>query len=71
MYDILLMFRLETIAITADFKQAFLQILLDKKDLNIIVYQFTRVVFSLISRRFLLNGTLKLYFTNFLFERFI
>ena len=34
LYDILLRFRLGTIAITADIKQAFLQILVDKKDQN-------------------------------------
>ena len=61
MYDILLRFRLGTIAITADIKQAFLQILVDKKDQNflrflwyddvfsddpnIIVHRFTRVIF--------------------------
>ena len=32
LYDILLMFRLGTSAITADIKQGFLQVLVDKKD---------------------------------------
>ena len=84
MYDILLRFRLGTIAVTADIKQAFLQILVDKKhqnflrflwyddvfdkDPNIIVYRFTRVIFGLISSPFLLNLTLKLHFTNLLFK---
>ena len=62
LYDILLRFRLGTIAITADIKQAFLQILVDKKyqtflrflwyndvfsdDPNSILYRFTRVIFE-------------------------
>ena len=84
LYDILLRFRLGTIAITADIKQAFLQILVDKKDQNflrflwydnvfsndpnIILYRFTRVIFGLISSQVLLNGTLKLHFTKLLFK---
>ena len=84
LHSILLRFRFGTIAITADIKQAFLQILVDKKDQNflrflwyddvfsddpnIIVYRFTRVVFYLISSPFVLNGTLKLHFTKLLFK---
>ena len=84
LYDILLRFRLGTIAVTADIKQAFLQILVDKKDQNflrslwyddvfsddpnIIVNRFTRVIFGLISGPFLLSGTLKLHFTKLLFK---
>ena len=84
LYDILLRFRLGTIAITADIKQAFLQILVNKEhqnylrflwyddifkeEPNIIVYRFTRVIFGLISSPFLLNGTLKLHFTKLLFQ---
>ena len=84
LYDVLLRFRPGTITITADIKQAFLQILVDKNDQeffrflwydevfsddpNIIVYQFTRVIFGLISSPFLLNGTLKLHFTKLLFK---
>ena len=84
LHDILLRFRLGTIAITADTKQRFLQILVDKKDQNflrflwyddvfsddpnIIVYRFTRVIFGLISSSFLLNRTLKLNFTKLLFK---
>ena len=37
-------------------------------DPNIIVYQFTRIIFDLISRPYLLNGTLKLHFTKLLFK---
>ena len=78
------MFRLGTIAVTADIKQAFLQNLVDKKDQNflrflwyddvfsdnpdILVYRFTRVIFGIISSPFLLNRTLKLNFTKFLFK---
>ena len=78
------MFRLGTSAITADIKQAFLQVLVDKKDenflrflwyddvfsdnLNIIVYRFTRAIFGLISSPFLLNEILKLHFTKLLFK---
>ena len=84
LYDVLLRFRPGTITITADIKQAFLQILVDKNDQeffrflwydevfsddpNIIVYQFTRIIFDLISRPYLLNGTLKLHFTKLLFK---
>ena len=84
LYDILLRFRLGTIAITADIKQAFLQILVDKKDQNflrflwyddvfsddpnIIVYRFTRLIFGLILSPFLLNGILKLHFTKLLLK---
>ena len=84
LFYILLMFRLGAIAITADIKQAFLQILVDKKDenflqflwyddvfsddLNNVVYRFARVIFGLVSSPFLLNGTLKLHFTKLLFK---
>ena len=84
LYDILLRLKLGTIAITADIKQAFLQILVDKKDQNflrfvwyddvfsddpnVIVYRFIRFIFGLISNPFLLNGTLKLHFTKLLFK---
>ena len=78
LYNILLMFRFGTIAITADIKQGFLQILVDKKiktffdfcgtmfsvfsyDLNIIVHQFTRVIFCLIWIPFLQNIKVTFY----------
>ena len=75
LYDILLRLRLEPIAITANIKQAFLQISVAKEhqsflrflwfddifdiDPSIIVYRFTRVIFGLNSSPLLLNGTLK------------
>ena len=82
LYDILLRLRLEPIAITANIKQAFLQISVAKEhqsflrflwfddifdiDPSIMVYRFTRVIFGLNSSPLLLNGTLKVYFSKLL-----
>ena len=96
LYNILLRVCLGRIAITADIKQAFLQISVAKENQNflrflwfddifdidpsIIVYRFTRVIFGLNSRPFLLNGTLKVHFSkllhqqiyeNFVFEKLL
>ena len=85
LYDILLRFRLGPIAITADIKQAFLQISVAKENQNflrflwfddifdidpsIIVYRFTRIVFDLNSNPFLLNETLKVNFSKLLHQQ--
>ena len=85
LYDILLCFRLGLIAITADIKQAFLKISVAKEhqnflrflwfddifdiDPSIIVYRFPRVIFSLNSSPFLLNGTLKVHFSKLLHQQ--
>ena len=85
LYDILLRFRLGPIGITADIKQAFLQISVAKEhqnflvflrfddifdiDPSIIVYRFTRVVSDLNSSPFLLNGTLKVHFSKLLHQQ--
>ena len=84
LYDILVKYRLGIIAITANTKQASLQISVDNKkqnfflflwydsvcsdDPNVIVYQFTRVTFGLIFGTILLNGTVKLHFAKLLFK---
>ena len=84
-YDIILGFRLGAIAITADIKQAFLQISVAKEHQNfprflwfddifdigpsIIVNRFTRVIFGLNSSPFLLNGTLKVHFSKLLHQQ--
>ena len=80
LYDILLRFRLILIAITADIKQAFLQISVAKErqnflrflwfddvfdiDPSIIMYRITRIIFGLNSSPFLLNGALKVHFSK-------
>ena len=85
LYDILLCFRLGPIAITADIKQTFLKTSVAKEhqkflrflcfddifdiDPSIIVYRFPRVIFSLNSSPFLLNGTLKVHFSKLLHEQ--
>ena len=85
LYDILLRFRLGPIGITADIKQAFLQISVAKEhrnflrflwfddifyiDLSIIEYRFTRVIFGRNSSPFLLNGTLKVHFSKLLHQQ--
>ena len=46
LYDILLRFRLGTITITADIKQAFLHILVDKKDQNFLRFLWYDDIFS-------------------------
>ena len=70
-FDVLLRFRLNRIAITADIKQAFLNVGIhpehrdflrflwyDSND-QVVVYRFRRVVFGLTSSPFLLNATIK------------
>ena len=80
LYDILLGFRLEPIAITTDIKQAFLQISVGKErqnflrflwfddifyiDPSILVYRFSKLIFGLNSSPFLLNVTLKVHFSK-------
>ena len=74
MFDVLLRFRLNRIAILADIKKAFLNVEVFKdhqdflrflwydfesKDPKLVVYRFLRVVFGLTSSPFLLNGTIK------------
>ena len=84
-YDILLRFRLILIAITADIKQAFLQISVAKErqnflrflwfddvfdiDPSIIMYRITRIIFGLNSSPFLLNGALKVHFSKLLHQQ--
>ncbi|GFT46268.1 reverse transcriptase domain-containing protein [Trichonephila clavipes] len=74
-FDILLKFRLNTVAFTADMKQAFLQIMLNEEDRDVTkflfsndpsdesqllsIYRFTRVLFGISSSPFLLNATIK------------
>ena len=73
-FDILLRFRLNKIAIVADIKQAFLNIGIHKDDQDylrflwfdnecpdskIVTFRFLRVVFGLTCSPFLLNGTLR------------
>ncbi|XP_066934625.1 uncharacterized protein [Clytia hemisphaerica] len=70
-FDILLRFRLNRIAITADIKQAFLNVgihpehrdflrfLWHSSDNEVEIFRFRRVVFGLTSSPFLLNATIK------------
>ncbi|GFY48814.1 integrase catalytic domain-containing protein [Trichonephila inaurata madagascariensis] len=74
-FDILLRFRLNAVAFTADLKQAFLQIMLNEEDRDVTkfllsndpfdesqlpsVYRFTRVLFGISSSPFLLSSTIK------------
>ena len=85
LYYILFRFRLGPIAITADIKQAFLQISVAKEHQNflrflwfddifdtypsIIVCRFTRVIFGVNSSPFLLNRTLKVHFSKLLHQQ--
>ena len=74
LFDILLRFRMEPVALLADIKQAFLQVSIDEKHRDFLrflwlkdpsdltsecVYRFTRVVFGVCSSPFLLNATVK------------
>ncbi|GFR26348.1 integrase catalytic domain-containing protein [Trichonephila clavata] len=81
-FDILLRFRLNAVAFAADMKQAFLQITLNEKDMDITkcfisndlcdeprppsVYRFTRVLFSISSSAILLSATLKHHLKKYL-----
>ncbi|GFT02249.1 integrase catalytic domain-containing protein [Trichonephila clavipes] len=74
-FDILLRFRLNTVAFTADMKQAFLQIMLNEEDRDVTkflfsndpsdesqlpsIYRFHRVLFGISSSPFLLSATIK------------
>ena len=85
LHNILLRVCLGRIAITADIKQAFLQISVAKEhqsflrflwfddifdiDPSIIVYRFTRVIFGLNSSPFWLNRTLKVHFSKLLHQQ--
>ena len=79
-FDILLRFRLNKIAIVADIKQAFLNIGIHKEDQDylrflwfenenpdskIIVYRHLRVLFGLTCSPFLLNGTIRHHLSQF------
>ncbi len=77
--DILIRFRLNTIAIMADIKQAFLNVAISPEhrdylhflwyDLDseeTIVYKFSRVVFGLTSSPFLLNATIKHHLNRYI-----
>ena len=79
-FDILLRFRLNRIAIIADIKQAFLNIAIEQSHCdylrflwydfssepeNIVVYRFLRVVFGVTSSPFLLNGTIRQHLNQY------
>ncbi|XP_054711322.1 uncharacterized protein LOC129220912 [Uloborus diversus] len=80
-FEILLRFRYYPVAFTADIKQAFLQILLDKEDRDVtrffstdsptsdnimpLVYRFSTILFGLNSSSFLLSATLKHHFKKY------
>ena len=79
LYDVFLRFRLGSIGIIADIRQAFLQISVDPShrdylrflwlnfdsdDPDFYIYRFTRVLFGLTCSPFLLNGTLKHHFQS-------
>ena len=83
LYDVLLRFRLGSIGITADIRQAFLQISVDLSHRDYLrflwinfdsngpdfhIYRFTRVLFGWKCNPFLLNGTLKHHFQSNGFE---
>lgn len=81
LFDILVRFRENKIALVDDIEKAFLNIAVDEKDrdslrflwvedvrdhnLSIVVYRFCRVVFGLNASPFLLNGTLRHHLTIF------
>ena len=80
-FDILLRFRLNKIAIVADIKQAFLNIGIHKEDQDylrflwydtecpdskIVIFRFLRVVFGLTCSPFLLNGTIRHHLSQYL-----
>ena len=80
-FDILLRFRLNKIAIVADIKQAFLNIGIhkedqdylrflwfedDTKDSKILVYRHLRVLFGLTCSPFLLNGTIRHHLSQYM-----
>lgn len=80
-FDILLRFRLNKIAILADIKQAFLNIGIHKEDQDflrflwfenegpdseIIVFRFLRVLFGLTCSPFLLNGTIRHHLSQYI-----
>ena len=83
-FDILLRFRWNRVAVTADTKSAFLLINIAEKDrdflrflwvtntededLDIIFYRFKGVVFGVCSRPFLLNGTLQHHLSEYFAE---
>ena len=80
LFEILLNFRRHIVAITADIKQAFLQIEIDKKHRDFlrflwfkeengekreISYRFTRAVFGVSSSPFLLNASIKFHLKQY------
>ena len=81
LFDMLLRFRLYPIAITADIKQAFLQISVhpDERDYlrflwfddvfsenpKLVIYRFNRVIFGATCSQFLLNGAIKLHLERY------
>ena len=80
-FDILLRFRLNPIAILSDIKQAFLNIGIDRKhqdylrflwmddpfdpSSNVVIYRFLRLVFGLTSSPFILNATVRHHLEKF------
>lgn len=82
-FDILIRFRLNKVAITADIKQAFLNIGIhpDHRDYlrflwhdfdgghDVVVYRFLRVVFGVTSSPFLLNGTIRQHLRKYEHEK--
>ena len=79
LYDVFLRFRLGSIGIIADIRQAFLQISVDpthrdysrfswlsfdSNDSGFYIYRFTRALLELTCSLFLLNGTLKQHFQS-------
>ena len=76
-FDILLRFRMNRIAFTADIKQAFLNVGIHPEHQDflrflwyspngkVIVYRFLRAVFGVTSSPFLLNGTIKQHLEKF------
>ena len=81
LFDMLIRFRVSNIAITADIKQAFLQIAVHPDDRDflrflwyddvfsdearIIKYRFNRVIFGATCSQFLLNGAIKLHLESY------
>ena len=81
LFDILLRFREQRVAIVADIEKAFLNIEVHEKDrdslrflwvddvlrnnLNLVVYRFCRVVFGVNSSPFLLNATLRYHISKY------